>query len=146
MDYFTAFEISKSGLVAEKTRMDVVALNIANSNSVVSDSNKVYKPMKVFTGPKSGNVTLTSFQHHLATQQNMGVDVLSVEELAGKFKKIHEPKNPYADSNGYVYRPDINPASEMIDMMSALRAYQANIKAISATKAMANEALRIGAK
>ena len=146
MDYFTAFEISKSGLSAEKVRMDVVALNIANSNSVVSNSNSVYKPMKVLTGPKIGNASFNSFQNQLSIQQQMGVDVLSVEEMSGKFKKIHEPKNPYADSNGYVYRPDINPASEMIDMMSALRAYQANIKAITATKAMANEALRIGAK
>lgn len=146
MDYFAAFEISKSGLSAEKLRMDVVALNIANSNSVVSNPSNVYKPMKVFTASKLSGLTINTFQSYLDNQQKMGVDVLSVEEMSGKFKKIFEPKNPYADKDGYIYRPDINPASEMIDMMSALRAYQANIKAISATKAMANEALRIGSK
>lgn len=146
MDYFTAFEISKSGLSAEKLRMDVVALNIANSNSVVSNSNSVYKPMKVFTGPAAGNSDINKFHNQLNAEMKMGVDVLSVEEMSGKFKKIYQPKNPYADTNGFVYRPDVNPASEMIDMMSALRAYQANIKAISATKAMANEALKIGNK
>lgn len=146
MDYFAAFEISKSGLSVEKLRMDVVSLNIANANSTASNINDVYKPVKVYT---SSNVDISNhntFQSFMTKQNDMGVNVTSVEELNGKFKKIYEPKNPYADSTGYVYRPDINPASEMIDMISALRAYQANIKAISATKAMANEALRIGAK
>lgn len=146
MDYFTAFEISKSGLAVEKLRMDVVALNIANSNSVVSNSNNVYKPMKVFAGSKVDNAGFSSFESFMSNYKSMGVDVLSVEEMSGKFKKVFEPKNPYSDKNGYVYRPDINPASEMIEMINALRAYQANIKAISATKAMAAEALRIGGK
>ena len=146
MDYFTAFEISKSGLAVEKLRMDVVALNIANSNSVVSNPNSVYKPMKVFTSSKVDASMLNDFQNHLNSQQKMGVEVKSVEEMSGKYKKIYEPKNPYSDANGYVYRPDINPASEMIEMINALRSYQANIKAISAAKAMANEALRIGSK
>ncbi len=145
MDYFSAFEISKSGLVVEKLRMDIVALNIANSNSVVTNPANVYKPMRVITGSKLNSSAFKTFESYLTNQQ-MGVEVLSVEEMPGSIKQIYDPKNPYADIDGYTYRPAINPASEMIEMIKSLRAYQANIKAISAAKAMADEALRIGSK
>lgn len=143
MDYFTAFEISKSGLAVEKLRMDIVALNIANSNSIVSNPSNVYKPMKVYTAPKISLSSSMNFENYMNIQNQLGVDVLSIEEMPGMVKQVYDPDNPYADKDGFIYRTGINPASEMIQMINSLRSYQANIKAISAAKAMADEVLRI---
>lgn len=146
MDYFTAFEISKSGLMAEKLRMDIVALNISNANSTMSSRTNVYKPMMVYTAPKTDTSLLNTFESYLGNQQKLGVDIVSVESMESRVQEVFDPDNPYADMNGYTFRPDINPAAEMIMMINSLRAYQANVKAISAAKSMANEALRIGAR
>ena len=146
MDYFTAFEISKSGLLAEKLRMDIVALNISNANSIMGSRESVYKPMTVYTAPKTDTSLLNNFDSYLKNQQMLGVDIVSVESMETRVQQVFDPDNPYADANGYTFRPDINPASEMIGMINSLRAYQANVKAISAAKSMAEEALRIGTR
>ena len=146
MDYFTAFEISKSGLLAEKLRMDIVALNISNANSIMGNRESVYKPMTVYTAPKTDTSLLNNFDSYLKYQRMLGVDIVSVESMETRVQQVFDPDNPYADANGYTFRPDINPASEMIGMINSLRAYQANVKAISAAKSMAEEALRIGAR
>ena len=146
MDYFTAFEISKSGLLAEKLRMDIVALNISNANSVMGSRENVYKPMMVYTAQKTDTSLVNNFDAYLRNQKKLGVDIVSVESMQTQVQQVFEPDNPYADANGYTFRPNINPASEMIRMINSLRAYQANVKAISAAKSMAEEALRIGAR
>ncbi len=143
MDYFSAFEISGSGLAVEKLRADLVSLNIANANSTASKSSEVYRPLKLYTGAGTKTTSPLDFQSIYNQNAKLGIEVISIERDSTEPKSIYEPSNPLADKNGFVYRPNINPASEMIEMMSALRAYQANIKAISAAKVMAEEAIRI---
>lgn len=143
MDYFAAFDISGSGLAVEKLRSDLVALNIANANSTTSSANESYRALKLYTASGTKSLSQLNFNSIYEQNNNLGIQVLSVERDTADPKKIYEPNNPLSDANGFVYRPNINPASEMIEMMSALRAYQANIKAISAAKVMAEEAIRI---
>jgi len=142
MDYFSAFEISGNGLAVEKLRADLVALNIANANSSVGRKDQVYKSLKLMTAPGGGAPESADFGK--VFDMNLGVNVVEIQQNNAEPKAIYDPGNPIADSKGFVYKPNVNTASEMIEMMSALRAYQANIKAISAAKVMAEEAIRIG--
>lgn len=146
MDYFAAFEISRSALEIEKLRSDIGALNLANANSVYSDKSSVYKPMRVIS--TQGGYTNASdvFDNMLNSSMLKGVSVGSIQNVHNNVKEVYDPKHPAADKNGFIYKPDINTASEMIEMMMSLRSYQANIKAIAATKAMVEEALKIGAQ
>ena len=142
MDYFSAFEISGNGLAVEKLRADLVALNIANANTSVGSKDQVYRALKLVTAP--GVVNSESLDFNQIYNMNLGVDVLEIKQDHKEPKAIYDPGSAISDKKGYVYKSNVNTASEMIEMMSALRAYQANIKAISAAKVMAEEAIRIG--
>lgn len=142
MDYFSAFEISSNGLAVEKLRADLVALNIANANTTVGSKDQAYKALKLVTLP--GVTSRESIDFNNIYNMNLGVDVLEIKQDHNDPKAVFDPANPVSDESGYVYKSNVNTASEMIEMMSALRAYQANIKAISAAKVMAEEAIKIG--
>lgn len=142
MDYFAAFEISSNGLAVEKLRADLVALNIANANTSVGNKSQAYKALKLVTVP--GVTSREAIDFNKIYDMNMGVDILEIKQDHQEPKAVFDPGNPISDKNGYIYKSNVNTASEMIEMMSALRAYQANIKAISAAKVMAEEALKIG--
>ncbi len=131
---FGALDISTSALVAQRTRMEVVSANMANRFTTM-DAQGNYAPFRrriaMFqTGdPSTGNAE--------------GVHVREIIQDPSDFRKVYEPGHKFADSQGYVNYPNIDPAMEMVNGLEATRAYEANITAIEATKSMIQSSLRI---
>lgn len=146
MDYLTAFDISASGMSVEKARLETVALNLANVNSTRGADGSLYKPQKVISAAR----TSVEFDKQISLIENRasaaGVSIVEVRELEIAPRMVYEPGHPQADEKGFVAYPNINPASEMISLMEAVRAYEANVHALNASKSMAIRALEIGGK
>lgn len=145
MDYLAAFEISASGMTAEKTRLEIIAMNLANVNSTRSADGSVYRPLEVITGAKSA----ASFETYLKSQTqanelSMGTQIMEIRPLDVPPRLVYEPAHPDADNKGYVAYPNINPTSEMVNLIETVRAYEANVQAMNAAKSMASRALQIG--
>lgn len=144
MSIFKSINISASGLTAERLRMDIISKNIANANTTRTSSGTPYRrQVPVFREVQSK----TSFTAHLSNAMNTsgnGVEVIAIKEDTSPFKKTFDPGHPDADKDGYVQLPNIDTVTEMVNMISASRAYEANITALNATKAMALKALEIG--
>lgn len=135
MNYLQAFAISASGMAVEKTRVDVTAVNIANATSTRSPDGSAFRPLRVVSGAKPAG----SFSDLLA-----GARVLELRALEAPPRLAYEPGHPDADERGFVAYPGINPVSEMVNLVTAVRAYEANVAALNAAKAMALRALEIG--
>ena len=127
MNLNTAMRISSSGLAAERTRMDVISGNIANANSVSAKGKEAYR---------RHNVELAASPE--------GVQVARITEDQSPLREEVDPTNPNADSKGIVRYSNVNPITEMVDMLGASRAYEANVAAFNAAKGMAKDALNIG--
>jgi flagellar basal-body rod protein FlgC len=140
MDYFASFAISASGLTVEKLRMETAALNLANANSTAPAGSEPYSALTVVSHPTA------AFENYLAGDGEMGAAAVTatLQPQAGAPRLVHDPSHPHADANGFVSYAKIDTLSEMVTMMRATRAYEANIKAINAAKAMAQQALDIG--
>lgn len=143
MDYFNAFAISASGMEVQKIKLDTVALNLANVNTTRSVEGGPYKPLVTIIAEKMG---VDSFDGVLqsAQQQLGGAEVVDLQTQNKEPRLVYEPAHPDADEKGFVAYPNINPVSEMVKMMEATRAYEANVKAANAAKTMALRALEIG--
>lgn len=142
MDYHAAFQISASGMAFEKMRLDVTAANIANMNTAAASAGQVYQPLRVVGRAAALNFSQQFGQ--LAAVSGGGVQIAAVEPQAVAARMVYEPGHPYADAKGFVAYPGVNHASEMLTLNTALRAYEANVAAMSAAKAMAARALEIG--
>lgn len=145
MKIFNSIDISASGMTAERTRMEIISKNIANANVTRTSSGTPYRrQMVVFkrneTSPFS--TYLTKFSNEL--QKSKGVKVSEIVEDRTPFKLVYEPGHPDADDNGYIQMPNVDITTEMVDMISATRAYEANMSAINSAKNMAVKALEIG--
>lgn len=143
MDYSSAFHISASGLAVEKMRLDVTAANIANMHSATNSADAVYRPLKVVAQPEPLNF---SVQFGRLVTTSGGVRVVAVEPQAVAARMVYEPGHPYADAKGFVAYPGVNHTAEMVNLNTALRAYEANLAALGAAKTMASRALEIGGK
>ena len=131
---YGALDISTSALVAQRTRLGVITANIANARSIL-DADGNYDPYRrrfaLFApgDPASGSPR--------------GVHVAAIEIDRGALRPSYEPGSPYADADGYVLYPNVDPVIEQMNAMEAARAYEANITAIEATKSMFSVALEI---
>lgn len=144
MAMFSAIDISSSGLTAERLRMDVISNNIANVNTTrTEDGGPFRRKMPVFQARSAhGN---RPFADRLNPQEpGRGVRVTAILEDMAPFKLEYDPSHPDADSEGYIRRPNINIVHEMVDMITATRAYEANVTSINSAKDMINAALNIG--
>ena len=143
MNYFSVFSISGSGMTVEKTRVDVAAVNLANMHSTRSINGGAYQPMRVLSGERLDN---SSFADMLSapTDAMRGAQVLGVETLNVEPRLAFEPGHPDADEKGYVRYPNVDQTAEMLTLVSAVRAYEANLVALNAAKNMALRALEIG--
>ena len=159
--FFTAFNISASGLSAQRKKLDAIASNIANVNTTRTESGEPYRrKMAVME-----TMDIPSFERYLRESKlklrvtrpdhmrlarkarilsnaHAGVEA-RIEEDPTEYRRVYDPTHPDADENGYVYLPNINVVSEMVDMISASRAYEANLSSIETAKRMAREALDI---
>lgn len=146
MGIFRAIDTSASGLTAERLRMDVISNNIANVNTTRTESGGPFRrEMVIFQARKPGG--RWPFQERKVPQQiGTGVRATAIMQDQAPFKLMYDPNHPDADSNGYVRLPNINLVHEMVDMITASRAYEANVTAIQSAKDMVSSALGIGGR
>src|SRR5262245_54983553 len=133
-----ALSISASALAVQRTRINVISENIANAQTSRTAAGGPYRRRVVNVAPESTFATLVGAQ-----MEPRGVRVSGIAEVGGT-RRSYLPGHPDADGDGYIELPDINPVSEMTDLMAATRAYEASVTAIQAAKAMAQRALDIG--
>ncbi|HFE62911.1 MAG TPA: flagellar basal body rod protein FlgC [Caldithrix sp.] len=158
---FGALNISSSGLSAQRKRLDTIAGNIANAQTTRTESGEPYRRKVIRMEAQDGEAfehVLQKTRHRLAATNRRhirsamrpttrrggesGVKAV-VEEDTSEFKRVYDPTHPDADAEGYVFLPNINLISEMVDMISASRSYEANLTAIDSEKKMAKAALDI---
>ena len=145
MGLFQSFNISASGMTAERFRTDIIAENIANVNSTSTPDGGPYRRKIVTFAERE----VTPFSQFYSASKNAlvgnGVKVTKVtEDYETDFIKEYDPSNPDADENGYVSYPNVNTVTEMTDLIDATRAYEANTTAFQASKAMAEKGLSNG--
>ena len=146
MDYLSAFDVSASGMAVQRVRLDTVALNLANAYTTRGVDGGPYRKMEVVLAERSP----AEFERHLfqgtKASSALGVEVADIRARELAPRMVYEPGHPDADANGYVAYPNIEPVSEMLTLIEATRAYEANVKAIAAAKSMAMRALEIGGR
>ena len=162
---FSAIRISASGLRGQRTKMDVVARNLANAETTRTADGTPYRRQRAIFEQVLGD----KLQRH---SMNMGYSVenrlsrthpahlgesgrssvlggggvtseAAVAFDSSDFRVVHDPGHPDADEQGYVLMPNVNPITEMVDMITASRAYEANVSAVQTAKDMFNDALKI---
>ena len=143
MDYRSAFEISAAGMAIEKLRVDTTAMNLANMHTTSKTEAGLYKPLSVVAqrGSMDFNHLLEAGRADVAT---LGLPSAHVEAMPVPPRFVHEPGHPHADDKGMVAYPGVNHTAEMVQLVSALRAYEANVAAATVTRALATRALEIG--
>jgi flagellar basal-body rod protein FlgC len=136
---------SASALTAQRIRMDVISNNVANAETTRTEAGGPYKREQVVFNAKSPSAFGAALESVAGGDHtSSGVEVVSVNDDEAPPRLVYDPKHPDANQDGYVAYPNINPVNEMIDMMSANRAYQANVTILNAAKSMALKALDIG--
>jgi len=136
-----AIAISRTGMDIEWQRLQVIAQNLANANTTRTASGGVFRPLRLVSGPKGSFASLLSGASAAALT---GVQSYGVEEVAGSVRRVHDPKHPHADADGFVSYPDIDRAGEMTLMIQASRAYEANLVALNLAHQMYSRALDLG--
>jgi flagellar basal-body rod protein FlgC len=144
MDFFTAMEVSASGLATQRTRMNVASSNLANASTTRSPEGGPYKRKDVVVesaplGPDLAGGLAGGFSDAVR-----GVQVATVVDDTAAPRLEHDPGHPDADPRGYVAYPNVNVVEEMVDMITASRAYEAGISALGTAVSMAERALGIG--
>lgn len=137
---FSAMEVAASGLTAERSRMNIIAGNLANARTTKTEDGTPYKRLDpIFVArPVSGgsaDPVMNAIQR---------VELSDIREDASPGQQVYDPGHPDANAQGYVEYPNVNVVSEMVNMMSASRAYEAGVTSIESLKAMARSAIKIG--
>jgi flagellar basal-body rod protein FlgC len=144
---FTAFNISASGLTAQRYRMDIISENVANANTTRTSDGTPYRRKVVAFAEKTpraefGNILKNRLSGYYSGD---GVKVSGVyEDTETEMNMVYDPSHPDADENGYVTYPNVNTITEMTNLIDASRAYEANNTAFTASKQMALQGLEIG--
>jgi flagellar basal-body rod protein FlgC len=141
-----AIAASASGLNAERARIEVAVSNLANAESTRSATGEPYRRRDVVLASDQVAEPAATFGAtlHNASASATGVRVAAIVEDQTEFKRRYEPSHPDADADGFVALPNVEPAEEMVDMLSAARAYQANLTAINLVRDMIARALELG--
>ena len=152
MSLMTSLNISASGMTAQRTRMDIIAQNVANVNTTRDENGNPYRRQTVVFEERS--INNHNFESYLTAQKTglsynrqigSGVKISAIaEDHVTAMKKVYEPGNPDADEDGYVTYPNVNTVTEMTNLIDASRSYEANVTAFNATKNMALKGLELG--
>jgi flagellar basal-body rod protein FlgC len=134
MSLFNVFNVSGSAVSAQSQRLNVVASNLANADSVAGPDGQPYKARQVV------------FQAQMvgAEQASTGVRVAQVIEDNAAPRRVHNPEHPLADEQGYVTMSNVNPVEEMVNMISASRSYQTNVDVMNTAKNLLQKTLQLG--
>ena len=146
MGMFRAIDTSASGLTAERLRMDVISNNIANVNTTRTQDGEPFRRKMVIFESRNPRGSWWFQDRQKPQVPGTGVRVNAIMEDMAPFKMEYDPNHPDADPEGYVRRPNINIVHEMVDMITATRAYEANVTCINSAKDMTNAALNIGGR
>jgi flagellar basal-body rod protein FlgC len=144
MDFFTAMEVSASGLSAQRTRMNVASSNLANVSTTRGADGGPYRRKDVVLTAVAPPEALAGSHAGGLSQSIRGVEVSAIVEDANPPQYEYDPGHPDADAEGYVAYPNINTVEEMVDMITASRAYEAGVTAMGTAVSMAERALGIG--
>ena len=139
MDFLDTFDISSSGLSAERIRLQTIAANLANARTTRTPEGGPYQRRTPVFEAEPFDPFGSALDQAMA---RVNVTDINVSEGAGRL--VYEPGHPDANPDGYVLYPDINLLSEMVDMMTTSRSYEANANALDVTRELANRALEIG--
>ena len=134
MSLFSILDISGSALTAQSQRLNTVASNLANADSATSSTGTPYKAKQV----------VFSAQPVSAQDGSVGVRVSNVIEDQTPGRRVHDPRHPLADQDGYVNMPNVNVIDEMVNMISASRSYQTNAELMNTAKTLLLKTLQIG--
>jgi flagellar basal-body rod protein FlgC len=141
MGFYTSIEVSATGLSAERLAMDTIANNIANVNTTRTAEGGPFKRQLVIfsqkTDPTSTTANAAGDPNDPSASQ-AGVQVVGIVPDQSPDRLVYDPTHPDADTNGYVHMPNIDVVKEMVDMMTASRAYEANVTAIQEARNMGN--------
>jgi flagellar basal-body rod protein FlgC len=135
-----ALNVSASALTAERTRIEVAVSNLANAESTRGPNGEPYRRRDVVLAADSGN----SFDAAMGDAGAVGVQVAGIVEDQSPFPRRYDPAHPDADKNGFVAMPNVDTPEEMVNMLSASRAYQANLTAIGLIRDLFQRALELG--
>lgn len=145
MSFLSSFDISASGMTAERQRLDIASENIANSNTTRTESGGPYRRKMVVLQEVPSTSFRSKFNSLLnRTASKGGVRVTEIVEDQRDLQPVYNPDHPDANEEGYVMMPNVDLVKETVDGMSATRAYEANITAFNAMKLMAQRAIDIG--
>ena len=136
MSMFSIFHISGSAVSAQSQRLNAVASNMANADTVANPNGQAYKARQVM------------FQNVLAQngtdQTDVGVQVVGVQENQTPGRRVHDPSHQLADADGYVTYSNVNSVEEMVNMISASRSYQNNLEVMGTAKSLLLKTLQMG--
>ena len=137
MSMFSIFNVSGSAVSAQAQRLNVVASNLANADTVAGPDGQAYKARQVV------------FQTVLMgaageAESAAGVEVTQVTEDLTPGRRVHDPKHPQADADGYVTYTNVTPVEEMVNMISASRSYQNNVEVMNTAKTLLQKTLQMG--
>lgn len=145
MSIFSSINISASGLNSERTRMDVISKNIANANTTRTSSGTPYRrQLTVFKEDDKSSFDSILSKAEESGESSGGVKITGIVEDQSEFKLVYDPGHPDARQDGYVEMPNVDIVREMVDMITATRAYEANLTSINTAKTMAMKAIDIG--
>ncbi|MGE5652635.1 MAG: flagellar basal body rod protein FlgC [Bacillota bacterium] len=145
MSLFRSLITGASGLTAQRLRMDVISNNLANINTTRTENGEAYRRQVVlFAERQPALEEAMQSADGSPMRVGRGVRVTAIAPDQSDFRRVYEPGHPDADQDGYVNYPNVNPVTEMVDMISASRAYEANVTVVNAAKSMAAKALEIG--
>ena len=137
MSMFRIFDVAGSAVSAQSQRLNVVASNLANADTVAGPDGAAYKARQV--------IFQTRLMGAMGERDvNAGVTVSTVTEDQTPGRRVHDPKHPSADADGYVTYSNVNPVEEMVNMISASRSYQNNIEVMNTAKSLLMKTLQMG--
>jgi flagellar basal-body rod protein FlgC len=140
MNFLKSLETSASGLYVQRKRMDIIASNLANIETTRTEKGGPYRRKMVVMRTKEMDQDFDK----MFNSSVKGVQIEDIVEDQAPFKKVYNPSHPDADSEGYLYKPNVDLIVETTNMLMARRAFEANIAAIKATRQLAIKALEIG--
>lgn len=139
MSMFKIFDVAGSAVSAQSQRLNVVASNLANADTVAGPDGQAYKARQVVF-----QTQLMGASGRMGEEASAGVRVSTIQEDNTPGRRVHDPKHPAADAEGYVTYSNVSPVEEMVNMIAASRSYQNNIEVMNTAKSLLSKTLQLG--
>ena len=136
MSLFNIFDVAGSALEAQSVRLNTTSSNLANANSISSSTGSTYRARQPVFAPMLNELNDDG--------ASVGVRVMGIVESQAPLRREHDPGNPQADAQGYIYLPNVNTVEEMANMISASRSYQTNVEVMNSAKQMLLRTIALG--